>query len=200
LALFFACQTSERVTRYLSRMTNNVNVDEIVNRIRNNDPSLTIVNLNSHLNTSKDPANPAPPDPATAHAIAEALKNNTHVIELHMANCNVDTGGAKAMAEMLLTNRTLAVLNLETNNISGEGIQEIFKSLSTNQSLTELKLANQSKSIGNEIERSLAKLLEANQNLQKLSLDIREQSTRNSIDKTIMRNKEIARKKRQAKK
>jgi hypothetical protein len=65
-------------------MTNNVNVDEIVDRIRNNDPSLTIVNLNSHFNISKDPANPSPPDPATAHAVAEALKHNNRVVELHV--------------------------------------------------------------------------------------------------------------------
>jgi hypothetical protein len=65
-------------------MTNNVDVDQLINKIRNNDPTLTKVNLNSHFNISKDPANPAPPDPATALAVADAMKYNTHVTELHV--------------------------------------------------------------------------------------------------------------------
>ena len=68
-------------------------IDAVVARIRNNDPSLTILDV-SHFDPSE--ANPC--------CIAAALQNNTTVKTLHFGDCRVTEVSARAIGEMLLSN------------------------------------------------------------------------------------------------
>jgi len=173
---------------------NLVDVEELLEKLRSNDSSLTKVNLNSYQAKKGDDM--VEPTVENAIAIAQAIANNTHLLELQLSNAHVNTEAAKEFAKALETNNTLTTLNLETNDIAGDGIVAIVESLRKNDTLTELKLTNQLKIIPSDVERSLAGIIEGNNSLQKFVVSLREQSSRNAVDKIIFRNKELARKKR----
>eukprot|EP01103_Thecamoeba_quadrilineata_P001060 TRINITY_DN10939_c0_g1_i1.p1 TRINITY_DN10939_c0_g1~~TRINITY_DN10939_c0_g1_i1.p1 ORF type:complete len:194 (-),score=60.98 TRINITY_DN10939_c0_g1_i1:58-615(-) len=173
---------------------NFVNIDEVIEKLNNNDSSLTKLNLNSHL--VKRGEETEEPKPEHAIAIAKALVNNTHLLDLQLANSKVNTEAAKELANALRVNKSLSVLNLETNDITGEGILALVEALKENDTLTELKLTNQLKIIPSDVERALGPALEGNTSLVKFVATLREQSCRNAVDKVIFRNKDIARKKR----
>ncbi|KAJ3064122.1 hypothetical protein HDU98_000149 [Podochytrium sp. JEL0797] len=127
-------------------------------------------------------------------AIAEALAENTHLKELHLSNCNLNTATATDLAAALRINASLLILNLENNAIAPLGIKHLAESLAVNSSLTELRLSNQKQAAGNDAEQTFARSLQKNETLVKLGLQFREAAARSMVDRSIMRNKEIARK------
>ncbi|KAJ3063068.1 hypothetical protein HDU98_001066 [Podochytrium sp. JEL0797] len=131
-------------------------------------------------------------------AIAEALAENTHLKELHLSNCNLNTATATDLAAALRLNASLSILNLENNAIAPLGIKHLAESLAINSSLTELRLSNQKQAAGNDAEQTFARALQTNETLVKLGLQFREAAARSMVDRSIMRNKEIARKLRLA--
>jgi len=173
---------------------NLVDIDEILEKIRSNDPSLIKLNLNSYQVKKGDDM--VEPTSENAIAIAQALENNQVVTDLQLSNAHVNTDAAREFAKLLELNKTLTTLNLETNDITGDGILAIVESLRKNDTITELKLTNQLKILPSDIERALAGIIEGNNSLQKFVVSLREQSSRNAVDKIIFRNKELARKRR----
>eukprot|EP01116_Phalansterium_solitarium_P001378 TRINITY_DN11182_c0_g1_i1.p1 TRINITY_DN11182_c0_g1~~TRINITY_DN11182_c0_g1_i1.p1 ORF type:complete len:198 (+),score=44.47 TRINITY_DN11182_c0_g1_i1:35-595(+) len=157
-------------------------------RLKDNDPTLVELNLNNLEDST----------PETGVQIALALAGNTFLQTLQVVNCSITTEGARNFAEALVQNKTLTNLNLETNRITADGIKHLAGALLQNATLKELKLANQAQQIGSDAERELAKAVDANQVIQKLTLTGREAAVRNTIDRATMRNKETARKARQA--
>ncbi|KAM6183811.1 tropomodulin-1 isoform 1-T1 [Erethizon dorsatum] len=112
---------------------NSTDVEETLERIKNNDPDLEEVNLNNIRNI------PIP----TLKAYAEALKENSYVKKFSIVGTRSNDPVAFALAEMLKVNKVLKTLNVESNFISGAGILRLVEALPHNTSLVELKIDNQ---------------------------------------------------------
>jgi len=106
--------------------------DELLQRIRDNDPTLTILDLkNNQIG------------PAEAEVLAIALQSNTAVTRLNLQNNQIGILGAKALANLLQNNTTLTTIDLgdgnigvevqtSNNNIGCDGLRFLFKALESN--------------------------------------------------------------------
>ncbi|XP_077777652.1 tropomodulin-1 isoform X3 [Podarcis muralis] len=112
---------------------NATDVEETLQRVKNNDPDLEEVNLNNIKDI------PIP----TLKAYAEALKNNSYVKKFSIVGTRSNDPVAYALAEMLKVNGVLKSLNVESNFISGSGILALAEALQDNRTLIELKIDNQ---------------------------------------------------------
>jgi len=157
-------------------------------RAKENDSTLTKINLNNLVGSK----------PEWMIELFEALESNTQVETVWLVNTGINGEGGKKLAELLKTNRTITNLNVETNKISGEAIRVIAEAIEVNSTLLEIKLTNQAQLPGNETERILAKAVDANKTLQRCTATLVDTGSRNTIDRAISRNKELARKARQA--
>jgi hypothetical protein len=90
--------------------------DELLNDIRQNNPSVVNLNL-SRKDLSDDDID----------LLVEALKQNTVTQDLILCDTGVSDKGAKALAKFLLQPRPLVYLDLTENKIGDEGAIELFK-------------------------------------------------------------------------
>ncbi|XP_074850596.1 tropomodulin-1 isoform X2 [Carettochelys insculpta] len=162
---------------------NSTDVEETLERVKNNDPELEEINLNNIRNI------PIP----TLKAYAEALKTNSYVKKLSIVGTRSNDPVAYALAEMLKTNRVLKSLNVESNFISGSGILALIESLQHNTSLIELKIDNQSQPLGNKVEMEIANMLEKNSSLLKFGYHFTQQGPRLRASNAMMNNNDLAR-------
>uniref|UniRef100_A0A452IGN9 Uncharacterized protein n=1 Tax=Gopherus agassizii TaxID=38772 RepID=A0A452IGN9_9SAUR len=167
---------------------NSTDVEETLERVKNNDPKLEEVNLNNIRNI------PIP----TLKAYAEALKNNSYVKKLSIVGTRSNDPVAYALAEMLKANGVLKSLNVESNFISGSGILALIEALQHNTSLIELKIDNQSQPLGNKVEMEIANMLEKNSSLLKFGYHFTQQGPRLRASNAMMNNNDLVRKRRLA--
>ena len=73
-----------------------------------------------------------------AKYVAEALKVNTSLTEIHLDGNNIGAEGAKYVAEALKVNTSLTKIHLGGNNIGAEGAKYVAEALKVNTSLTEI--------------------------------------------------------------
>ncbi|KAM4053815.1 tropomodulin-1 isoform 1-T1 [Anomaloglossus baeobatrachus] len=162
---------------------NSTDVDETLERIKNNDPDLEDVNLNNIRNIPililKD--------------YAEAMKNNSYVKKFSIVGTRSNDPVAFAFADMLKVNTALKSLNVESNFISGTGILALVESLQQNTSLVELKIDNQSQPLGNKVEMEIASMLEKNSTLLKFGYHFTQQGPRLRASTAMMNNNDLAR-------
>ena len=156
-------------------------------RVQENDPSLQIIDFSGKITFSNE----------YAVKYAAALRDNTHVRELHLANANVITSGGKALGEMLAVNKSLRVLNVEKNKIMTEGLEVIGAGLKTNTTLQELNLF-QNAEPGTAACEAFIDSLQRNITLLKVSWRITSRQSF-AINKMITRNNEIVRRRREGK-
>uniref|UniRef100_A0A8C3IJN1 Tropomodulin 1 n=1 Tax=Chrysemys picta bellii TaxID=8478 RepID=A0A8C3IJN1_CHRPI len=160
---------------------NSTDVEETLERVKNNDPKLEEVNLNNIRNI------PIP----TLKAYAEALKNNSYVKKLSIIGTRSNDPVAYALAEMLKANGVLKSLNVESNFISGSGILALIEALQHNTSLIELKIDNQSQPLGNKVEMEIANMLEKNSSLLKFGYHFTQQGPRLRASNAMMNNNDL---------
>uniref|UniRef100_A0A8D0Q456 Leiomodin-1 n=1 Tax=Sus scrofa TaxID=9823 RepID=A0A8D0Q456_PIG len=160
--------------------------DEPLERVRNNDPEVTEVNVNNS-------------DCITTEILvrfAEALEFNTAVKVFALANTRADDHVAFAIAIMLKANKTITSLNLDSNHITSKGILAIFRALLQNSSLTELRFHNQRHICGGKTEMEMAKLLKENTTLLKLGYHFELAGPRMTVTNLLSRNMDRQRQKR----
>ncbi|XP_057576145.1 tropomodulin-1 isoform X2 [Hippopotamus amphibius kiboko] len=167
---------------------NATDVEETLERIKNNDPKLEEVNLNNIRNI------PIP----TLKAYAEALKENSYVKKFSIVGTRSNDPVAFALAEMLKVNKVLKTLNVESNFISGAGILRLVEALPYNTSLVELKIDNQSQPLGNKVEMEIVSMLEKNATLLKFGYHFTQQGPRLRAAQAMMNNNDLVRKRRLA--
>ncbi|KAG8455012.1 hypothetical protein GDO86_001288 [Hymenochirus boettgeri] len=167
---------------------NSTDVEETLERIKNNDADLEDVNLNNIRNIPI----------VILKAYAEAMKSNTHVKKLSIVGTRSNDPVAYALADMLKVNSTLKSLNMESNFISGTGILSVIESLQYNTSLVELKIDNQSQPLGNKVEMEIANMLEKNSTLLKFGYHFTQQGPRLRASNAMMNNNDLVRKRRLA--
>ncbi|XP_048826176.1 tropomodulin-1 isoform X1 [Brienomyrus brachyistius] len=162
---------------------NSTNVEDTLEKIKRNDPSLFEVNLNNIKNI------PVP----TLKAYAEALKSNNVVERFSIVGTRSNDPVAYALADMLKVNTTLKSLNVESNFITGVGILALLESLQSNTTLLELKIDNQSQPLGNKVEMEIASMLEKNTTLLKFGYHFTQQGPRLRSSNAMMNNNDLAR-------
>ncbi|XP_034997068.1 tropomodulin-1 isoform X1 [Zootoca vivipara] len=165
---------------------NATDVEETLQRVKNNDPDLEEVNLNNIKDI------PIP----TLKAYADALKNNSYVKKFSIVGTRSNDPVAYALAEMLKVNGVLKSLNVESNFISGSGILALAEALQDNTTLIELKIDNQSQPLGNKVEMEIASMLEKNESLLKFGYHFTQQGPRLRASNAMMNNNDLVRKRR----
>ena len=77
--------------------------------------------------------------------LIEAMRTNTQVKILCMANIDMPDSVAKTLVNMLEENQTLCTLNIESNLLTGTVVADIVRATLKNQTLIDLRLSNQVK-------------------------------------------------------
>uniref|UniRef100_A0A8C6Y2W4 Tropomodulin 1 n=1 Tax=Naja naja TaxID=35670 RepID=A0A8C6Y2W4_NAJNA len=167
---------------------NSTNVEETLERVKNNDPELQEINLNN----IKDIPIPM------LKAYVEALKTNTYVKKFSIVGTRSNDPVAFALAEMIKENSVLKSLNVESNFITGSGILALIKALQNNTTLIELKIDNQCQLLGNKVEMEIASMLEKNTSLLKFGYNFTQQGPRLRASNAMMNNNDLVRKRRLA--
>ena len=103
-----------------------------------------------------------------AVALAECLKYNASLTELHLRCNEIGADGAAALGECLKYNTSLTELDLSCNEIGDDGAAALAECLKYNTSLTELDLS--SSEIGDDGAAALAECLKYNKLLTTLDL------------------------------
>lgn len=160
--------------------------DEPLERVRNNDPDMTEVNVNNSDCITNE----------ILVRFAEALEFNTVVRVFALANTRADDHVAFAIAIMLKANKTITSLNLDSNHITGKGILAIFRALLQNNTLTELRFHNQRHICGGKTEMEIATLLKENSTLLKLGYHFELAGPRMAVTSLLSRNMDKQRQRR----
>uniref|UniRef100_A0A7N9B1S5 Tropomodulin 2 n=1 Tax=Mastacembelus armatus TaxID=205130 RepID=A0A7N9B1S5_9TELE len=176
----------EKMNPVFDEPPNPTNVEETLQRIKNNDSSLTDVNLNNIKNI------PIP----TLKDFAKAMEKNTHVKKFSLAATRSNDPIAMAFGEMLRENKALQSLNLESNFITGAGVQALVDALRDNDTLTEIKIDNQRQQLGTTVEMEIAKMLEENNSIVKFGYHFTQQGPRSRAAAAITKNNDLVRRKR----
>ncbi|XP_026565287.1 tropomodulin-3-like [Pseudonaja textilis] len=176
----------EKVIPVFDEPPNPTNVEESLQRVKDNDPRLVEVNLNNIKNI------PIP----TLKEFAKALEMNTYVKSFSLAATRSNDPVAMAFADMLRANRTLNSLNLESNFITGTGILALIEALRENETLTEIKIDNQRQQLGTPVEMEIAKMLEENAKILKFGYHFMQQGPRARAAAAITKNNDLVRKRR----
>uniref|UniRef100_W5N728 Tropomodulin 2 n=1 Tax=Lepisosteus oculatus TaxID=7918 RepID=W5N728_LEPOC len=172
----------EKVKPVFDEPPNPTNVEETLQRIKSNDPTLTEVNLNNIKNI------PIP----TLKDFAKAMEKNTCVKKFSLAATRSNDPIAVAFADMLRENKMLKALNLESNFITGTGIQALVGALRDNDTLTEIKIDNQRQQLGATVEMEIAKMLEDNTSILKFGYHFTQQGPRARAAAAITKNNDLA--------
>ncbi|XP_053722354.1 tropomodulin-2 [Synchiropus splendidus] len=176
----------EKMNPVFDEPPNPTNVEETLQRIKNNDSSLTEVNLNNIKNI------PIP----TLKDYAKAMERNTHVKKFSLAATRSNDPIAVVFGDMLRENKTLQSLNLESNFITGVGVQALVEALRDNETLTEIKIDNQRQQLGTTVEMEIAKMLEENNSIVKFGYHFTQQGPRSRAAAAITKNNDLVRRRR----
>ncbi|XP_029910648.1 leiomodin 1a (smooth muscle) [Myripristis murdjan] len=152
--------------------------DELLERVRKNDPSLTELNINNS-DTIKI---------QTLIQFAEALENNVHVKTLALANTRADDHVAYAISGALQSNTCLTNINLDSNHLTGKGILSLVHAIQNNKSVTELRFHNQRHICGGKTEMEMIKVLKDNTTLLKLGYQFELAGPRVTVTNILSRN------------
>uniref|UniRef100_A0A3B1JBD2 Tropomodulin 2 n=1 Tax=Astyanax mexicanus TaxID=7994 RepID=A0A3B1JBD2_ASTMX len=171
----------EKVKPVFDEPPNPTNVEETLQRIKSNDPSLTEVNLNNIKNI------PIP----TLKDFAKAMEKNTNVKKFSLAATRSNDPIAVAFGDMLRENKGLRSLNLESNFITGAGVQALVEALRDNDTLSEIKIDNQRQQLGTTVEMEIAKMLETNSSIVKFGYHFAHQGPRARAEAAITKNNDL---------
>lgn len=162
---------------------NELDMEKAMEQLKRNDAKLTNLNLNNHRDVTVE----------ILEDVAKALKSNTNLKHLQLANTQMTDKTAKIFAEALSKNKTLESINLESNFLTGDGIMAIMKVLETNTNLTALRLANQSAIIGSQVEQKIVTSLEKNSTLLVFGMSFDTQGPRIRAAELMVRNNDSIR-------
>ncbi|XP_071777500.2 leiomodin 1a (smooth muscle) [Centroberyx gerrardi] len=160
--------------------------DELLERVRRNDPSLTELNVNNSdvIQTQ------------TLIQFAEALHDNVHVNTLALANTRADDHVAYAVADTLQSNACLTSINLDSNHLTSKGILALIRAIENNTTVTELRFHNQRHICGGKTEMEMAKMLKGNTALLKLGYHFELAGPRMTMTSILSRNMDQQRQRR----
>jgi Leucine-rich repeat (LRR) protein len=132
--------------------------DLLYNRVRRNDPSLTMLNLN-HADIGNQ----------GAKDLGAALHSNTHLAVLFLDNNGVYGSGCQALAAGMARHPALKFVFLSYNSVGNSGAAAIALALKENRNIKVLNLMHNNITVQGSV--ALAESLRCNSSLQKLNLD-----------------------------
>jgi len=140
-------------------------------------------------------------EPRVAPKLCKALEKNTSIVSLNLAGSNLQKPQGPDMAEALKKNKTLKTLNIESNNLDSDSIKLMIDALTENpESCIETwRMINQKhmgQFFGMPVEEAMNNFLKKNSTIIKLGFVCQDAHWRNEIDKCILKNVDIARRKR----
>merc|ERR1719270_840334 len=163
--------------------------EEAVQKIKDNDPKTTVVNLNN-----------VPVSENLFMELFDALERNDHLTELQAANCMLSDAAA-ILASALEVNKTLEKVNIESNSVSPQTLTRIMEAMAVHQTVTDFKASNQqAQFLGNKVEVAITKAIESNKNILKVGLHFQYGDTRNPVAVHLQKNLDRQRLKRIAQK
>lgn len=169
----------------------------MVHRAWLNDPTLTELSFNNmHMPPPHLEAKIAP-------KLMQAMKSNTHIEVLELANSNLMKPQGHELAEALVNNLTLKSVNIEANNLDSHALKDIVQSIAENKEccVEHLRMAQQKGMgafFGRPVEEAMGQLMESNQRIIKLGFPCNDAHWRNIIDRAVLRNNDIRRRRRQS--
>jgi DNA-binding transcriptional regulator YiaG len=125
-------------------------------------------------------------------ALAEALKNNTHVRNVNLERSGCPNTAGLIWGETIKQNNTLVTLDLGYNNIGPSGIAAIGEGLAENKSLTIVKIHRMAVEYGTASEQVLSRIWATNTSLVRLYATIHDRTFNQMNTKGEVRNKTIA--------
>ncbi|XP_064595955.1 tropomodulin-1-like [Liolophura sinensis] len=184
---FKAAAKAEALKIIPNEPPNPTDVEETLEKLKNNDSKLVNVNLNNIKNISLE----------RLIELSEALATNSHLKVLHMANTGFTDKAAKVLAQSLEQNKTLRVLNLESNYITGDNILALVQAINNNKTVVELRVANQKPSIlGNRVEMAISKAIAENDNILRFGIFFEFPDARIRVHEKLKANNDLLRKER----
>ncbi|VDL81718.1 unnamed protein product [Nippostrongylus brasiliensis] len=166
-----------------SEPDNDTDVDQCVQRLLDNDPTLKEVNMNNMKRT------PIP----QIRRLLEALAYNEHCERLSLANMGLYDNDVAVLLPVIEMNTALKKLNLETNYLSGDFFAKLFRAALVNQTLEEVKAVNQGVSFATMAEKEIIDCIVANTGLTKISVNLRLPEGRHKVENATLRNGEYKR-------
>ncbi|CAF1082121.1 unnamed protein product [Adineta ricciae] len=166
---------------------NTTDVEDCIKKASANDKDLTRININNIRDVKAD----------VLKDLLNALKENTHVEVLEMANVGMTDIAGRTLAELIEANSTLKTVNAESNRLTGPIITEIVRSTLKNQTVIELRLSNQrSQILGNRVEMEVADAIAQNNTILRLNLHFDTLGPRIRVTEKLKQNLDALRKKR----
>jgi hypothetical protein len=131
--------------------------------------------------------------------LVDGISKNDHILEVNLANMNIDTPTGIKFAGCISANSSMTHLDLGYNKLGGEAIQAIAEALAQNSCLEEVKIHRQEKDYGNAVEFEIIKIWEVNTTLTRLYATMHDRTCNTKNTRGEVRNKEIAARKRNGK-
>jgi hypothetical protein len=168
----------------------------MVHRAYLNDPALMDFNFTGLSMPLPDE------EPLVSPKLMKAMAGNTHIVNLDLANSNLQRKQGGALAESLGKNSTLRALNVESNCLDLEALTAIANSLtvaSETSALEVWKFSNQrvvGTNFGRAFEAVASNLVDKNKNITKLGFSPQDRHWLNQISKALLRNVDLVRRRR----
>eukprot|EP00928_Gymnodinium_smaydae_P079999 TRINITY_DN63808_c0_g1_i1.p1 TRINITY_DN63808_c0_g1~~TRINITY_DN63808_c0_g1_i1.p1 ORF type:complete len:1148 (-),score=258.39 TRINITY_DN63808_c0_g1_i1:85-3348(-) len=167
----------------------------MVHRAWLNDETLTDLNFN-HCRM------PLPHEEwRVAPKLVKALETNTNLVNLSLAQSNLQKPQGHELAEALKKNCSLVQLNIESNRLDSACMQAIAQGIQQNPSTTleVLRVSHQlgmGKYYGRPVEQAFGEMMQVNTSITKLGLVVDDRHWMNSINGYLTRNGDMARRRR----
>jgi hypothetical protein len=131
---------------------------DVYNRVRRDDPSLTMLNLNNTCIGNQG-----------AKDLGDALHSNTHLVVLFLDDNGISGSGCQALAAGMARHPALKFVFLSYNSVGNSGAAAITVALKENHIIQVLNLMHNNINAPGSV--ALAEGLRCNSSLQKLNLD-----------------------------
>ena len=174
--------------QYPAEEPNRTDPEKVISQLRENDNDAVKVNLNN-----------VPCTDQILIEIFDALRGNTTLIELSMANCTIGDYAAANLATAIENNTALEKLNVESNRISPHNLVKIFEAANVQQCIKEIKASNQqAQFLGNKVEMAITQAVEKNKTILKVGIHFEFGDCRNRVAVQLQKNLDRVRLKRVA--
>eukprot|EP01130_Rhizamoeba_saxonica_P007871 TRINITY_DN3182_c0_g1_i1.p1 TRINITY_DN3182_c0_g1~~TRINITY_DN3182_c0_g1_i1.p1 ORF type:complete len:202 (+),score=67.60 TRINITY_DN3182_c0_g1_i1:44-649(+) len=159
-------------------------VTSAINRVRDNDPELTYLNLS-------DKASYQMRSPHFTNLLVEAMQGNTQVTELLLGNLKISDSTVGGICDIIRSNNTITELHLNGNNLGSDGLTQIADALRENSTLLTINLMGNQR-FGEGALANVIEMFEYNTTLVDIQWTLHSRASF-AINSAITRNKEIAR-------
>eukprot|EP00928_Gymnodinium_smaydae_P046656 TRINITY_DN31099_c0_g1_i1.p1 TRINITY_DN31099_c0_g1~~TRINITY_DN31099_c0_g1_i1.p1 ORF type:complete len:960 (+),score=162.57 TRINITY_DN31099_c0_g1_i1:257-2881(+) len=139
-------------------------------------------------------------EPRVAPKLMRAMEWNTTITELILPNTNLQSSSVEILAPSLQKNSTLKKLNIENNSITGDALGKLADALSNPEESRLETLLITFKQYSPSMEKKIADMMTKNEMITKLGYYCQEPCYRHTTNNAIIRNVDLARRRRKMKK